>query len=115
MAGESFIRVPDSVDDPLALRRFLLALVEYLDVAFGNRGDNVADVNTAKQFLSTVTAAEVYLTKKDATQLYTKNPQQTSISQLGLTITNPPTQIEVQTISDKVDQVIAALTLAKII
>ena len=115
MAGESFIRVPDSVDDPLALRRFLLALVEYLDVAFGNRGDNIADINTAKQFLSTVNAAEVYLTKDDAAVLYTKNPKQTSISQLSLTITNPPTQAEVQLVSDKVDQVIAALTLANII
>jgi hypothetical protein len=106
MAGESFIRVPENIgDNPVALRRFLLALIEYLDIAFGNRGSNVADTFTAKQFLSTTEAAK----------LYTKNPQQTAISQLGITVSNPPTQAEMQEVVDKLDQVIVALTLSKII
>ena len=39
MADNSFIAVPpDATDNPIALRRFLLRLIEQLDVAFGNRG-----------------------------------------------------------------------------
>lgn len=38
MANESFIAVPANVEDPVILRRFLLRLVEQVDIAFGNRG-----------------------------------------------------------------------------
>jgi len=34
----TFMEVPPNVDDPLILRRFLLQLLENLDIAFGNRG-----------------------------------------------------------------------------
>lgn len=41
MAGNStFIQLPRDVTNPLELRRFLDKLVEQVDIAFGNRGDN---------------------------------------------------------------------------
>jgi hypothetical protein len=106
MAGESFIRVPADIgENPIALQRFLLALVEYLDIAFGNRGSNIADKNKVTPLL-TLAAADL---------LYTNNPKQDAIANLGLTISNPPTQAQVQAVANKVDQIITALTAAKII
>jgi len=36
-----------------------------------------------------------------------------AVSDLGQTISNPPTQIEVQDLSDKVDELLAAMRTAK--
>lgn len=38
MANESFVAVPANIEDPVVLRRFLMRLVEQVDIAFGNRG-----------------------------------------------------------------------------
>ena len=46
---------------------------------------------------------------------YTSNPKQPAIADLGLTISNPPTQAEVQAVSDKVDALLEALRNAEII
>ena len=43
MAGNNnstFIQLPRDVTNPLELRRFLDKMVEQLDIAFGNRGNN---------------------------------------------------------------------------
>ena len=41
MPDSSFIAVPgDIAENPIVLRRFLLTLIEQLDIAFGNRGTN---------------------------------------------------------------------------
>ena len=45
----------------------------------------------------------------------TANPTQKAITDLKQTITNPPTQEEVQAISAKVDAILAALRSANII
>jgi len=45
----------------------------------------------------------------------TSNPKQVAIASLSLTVTNPPTQAEVQAIADKVDTILAALRSANII
>jgi len=37
---ETFIQLPQDITDPSQLRMFLSRLVELLDIAFGNRGDN---------------------------------------------------------------------------
>jgi len=44
-----------------------------------------------------------------------KNVEQSAITSLGLTISNPPTQAQVQAISDKVDAILVALRGADII
>lgn len=38
MVGSTFIQVPHDVVDAISLKRFLVKLVEQLDIAFGNRG-----------------------------------------------------------------------------
>lgn len=45
----------------------------------------------------------------------TNNPTQTSITSLGLTISDPPTHSEVQAISNKVDTILLALRASNII
>jgi len=45
----------------------------------------------------------------------TNNPKQPAIAALAQTISDPPTQVEVQAISDKIDAILAALTNANII
>jgi hypothetical protein len=45
----------------------------------------------------------------------TNNPQQSAISNLNQTISDPPTQAEVQAISDKIDIILSALRNANII
>jgi len=40
MAGSTFIPVPTDITDATSLRRFLMKLVEQLDIAFGNRGNS---------------------------------------------------------------------------
>jgi len=45
----------------------------------------------------------------------TNNPKQPAIAALNQTISDPPTQAEVQAISDKVDSILTALTNANII
>lgn len=45
----------------------------------------------------------------------TNNPRQADIANLGLTISNPPTQAQVQAVADKVDSILAALRNANIL
>lgn len=45
----------------------------------------------------------------------TNNPMQADIANLGLTISNPPTQAQVQAVADKVDSILVALRNANII
>ena len=79
MAGNSFIVVPPNVaEDPLAMRRFLLALIERLDIAFGNRGSDPFATTSALtgvdgklvRYLTTTLAASTYLAIADATTGY---------------------------------------------
>jgi len=50
MNRDTFIQIPQNVTDEHQLRQFLSTLVEKLDIAFGNRGDNAfasdKDVNS---------------------------------------------------------------------
>jgi len=48
-------------------------------------------------------------------EILTANPIQTAIADLGQTISETPTQAEIQAISNKVDSILAALRRAKII
>lgn len=48
-------------------------------------------------------------------EILTANPIQTGIANLDQTISAPPTQAEVQAISNTVDSILAALRKAKII
>lgn len=45
----------------------------------------------------------------------TNNPRQADIANLGLTISNPPTQAQVQAVADKVDSILVALRNANIL
>jgi len=89
MAGNTFIAVPNNVEDPMALKRFLEAMIARLDSVLGFRGDS--DLRL------------------------TANPEQDAIGLLDQTISATPTQAEVQAISDKLDALLAALVEANII
>ncbi len=56
--NETLISVPATVEDPLALRKFLLRLVEKLDIVLGYRGQDPYitknDLETPENFLSTL-------------------------------------------------------------
>jgi len=97
--GSTFIQVPQDVENPQQLRRFLSQLIQQIDVAFSNTGylDNG------------------FVAKKDLPSLATDNPKQDFIDSLDQTISDPPTQEEVQAISDKVDEILVALRKSKII
>lgn len=45
----------------------------------------------------------------------TNNPRQANIANLGLTISNPPTQAQVQAVADKIDNILVALRNANIL
>ena len=45
----------------------------------------------------------------------TNNPKQADIANLGLTISDPPTQAQVQAVANKVDSILVALRNANII
>lgn len=55
------------------------------------------------------------IAKKYVDDNFTNNPKQAAIANLGLTISNPPTQAQVQAVSNKVDAILAALRSANII
>ena len=181
MAGNksTFIQLPQDVSEPLQLRRFLDKLVQQLDVAFGNRGDNsfvtndgfLRRVNTIQELIAALQEEAKTYSKTDGSRPYTNkvsydsdktfvsgsnelvsvkytedtyepkfdkltafnkdfgttsgtvteggtttnNPEQSAISDLNQTISDPPTQAEVQAISDKVDDILSALRNANII
>lgn len=199
MAG-SFIQLPSNVDDSIQLRRFLDKLVQQLDIAFGNRGDDafvtqnsfISGVNSIQELVNAINKELLTYSKLDGSRDYTgkvsydstksftsgsneivdvayvegysepiftkntafnkdfgttsgtvkegftentafnknfgttsgtvteggtttNNPKQASISPLNQTISNPPTQTEVQAISDKVDAILTALQSSNII
>lgn len=173
MGGNTFIQVPNNIDNSITLKRFLSKLVLELDVAFGNRGNNSfttnaslssvlttldkqiksieaegltyikldgsreltgiqsydtafvftnanelitksyvdAEVQIAKDYID----SEVVLLKNYVDTNFTNNPIQLAIANLALTISNPPTQAQVQDISSKVDSILAALRSSNII
>lgn len=179
MAGSSFIQLPSNVDDSIQLRRFLDKLVQQLDIAFGNRGDNafvtqdgfIKSSNSIQELINAINKELLAYSKLDGSRDYTNkvsynssksftsgsneivdvsyvesysepkfskntafnkdfgttsgtvteggtttnNPIQPSISSLNQTISNPPTQSEVQSISDKVDTILTALQSSNII
>lgn len=63
----------------------------------------------------TFTSDTDIIAKKYVDDNFTNNPKQAAIANLGLTISNPPTQAEVQAVSNKVDAILAALRSANII
>lgn len=137
----TFIQLPADVSNPMELRRFLDKLIQQLDTAFGNRGNNA--FVSGQNFLSGVTTLQELITRlqteitkyepkfekhtafnKDFGTIAgtvteggttTNNPKQDAISDLNQTISDPPTQAEVQAISDKVDEILNALRNANII
>lgn len=184
MGGNTFIQVPNNIDNSITLKRFLSKLVLELDVAFGNRGNNSFTTNAslssvlttldkqiksieaegltyikldgsreltgiqsydtafvftnanelitksyvddevqiAKDYTDTevqiakdYTDSEVVLLKNYVDTNFTNNPIQLAIANLALTISNPPTQAQVQDISNKVDSILAALRSSNII
>lgn len=58
MANNTFIQVPNDVQDPIALHRFLAKLVEQLDVAFGERAESPFLTGEALQGVETLLAEE---------------------------------------------------------
>lgn len=56
MANETLAQVPSDVSDPVALKRFLLSLVERLDIVLGYRGDSSYASDTTVKDLSTTVA-----------------------------------------------------------
>ena len=173
MVGNTFIQVPNNIENSLTLKRFLSKLVLELDVAFGNRGNNSFTTNSSLSSVLTTldtkiksieedgltyskldgsreltgiqtyessfvftnanelitklyvddevqiakdyTDSEVLLLKDYVDTNFTNNPIQVAISDLALTISNPPTQEQVQAISNKVDSILAALRSSNII
>lgn len=179
MAGSSFIQLPSNVDDSIQLRRFLDKLVQQLDIAFGNRGDDsfvtqtnyISGVSSIQELINAINKELLDYSKLDGSRNYTgkvsydstksfisgsneivdvnyvenysepkfdkntafnkdfgtisgtvteggtttNNPKQASISTLNQTISNPPTQSEVQAISDKVDTILSTLQASNII
>lgn len=57
-------------------------------------------------------AGEIFVT--ELVRIVNKK-QTTAITDLNQTITNPPTQAEVQAISDKIDEILAALRVAGLV
>jgi len=184
MGGNTFIQVPNNIDNSITLKRFLSKLVLELDVAFGNRGNNSFTTNSSlSSILSTLdkqiksidaegltyikldgsreltgiqsydttfvftnanelitksyvdtevqevkdyieseivlakdyTDSELVLLKNYVDTNFTNNPIQLAITDLALTISSPPTQAQVQSISNKVDSILAALRSSNII
>lgn len=184
MGGNTFIQVPNNIENSLTLKRFLSKLVLELDVAFGNRGNNSFTTNSSLSSVLTTLDTKIKIIEEDGltyskldgsreltgiqtyessfvftnaneliTKLYvddevqiakdytdsevqiakdytdsevlllkdyvdtnfTNNPIQVAISDLALTISNPPTQEQVQAISNKVDSILAALRSSNII
>ena len=173
MGGNTFIQVPNNIENSLTLKRFLSKLVLELDVAFGNRGNNSFTTNSSLSSVLTTlntkinsieedgltyskldgsreltgiqtyessfvftnanelitklyvddevqiakdyTDSEVLVLKDYVDTNFTNNPIQVAISDLALTISNPPTQAQVQAISNKVDSILAALRSSNII
>jgi hypothetical protein len=60
MANESIIQVPPNVGEPIVLQRFLLRLVEELDILLGKRGASTNDEYVAQKEL--VTSAKTITT-----------------------------------------------------
>ena len=54
MANETFLQIPNDVDDPVVLRRVLTAMVETIDEMKGNRGDD--KLASESQLISTATS-----------------------------------------------------------
>lgn len=75
MAGK-FIQVPQNLQDPIQLRRFLSSLVTSIDDLSKSKG---------------------------------------AVTNLNQTITDPPTQVEVQALSNKLDELLGALRSADIL
>ena len=173
MVGNTFIQVPNNIENSLTLKRFLSKLVLELDVAFGNRGNNSFTTNSSLSSVLTTldtkiksieedgltyskldgsreltgiqtyessfvftnsnelitklyvddevqiakdyTDSEVLLLKDYVDTNFTNNTIQVAISDLALTISNPPTQAQVQAISNKVDSILVALRSSNII
>lgn len=186
MAQATFIQIPNNLQDPVVLRRFLEKLVLQVDIAFGNRGTEAfaeaaavaaatissTDVQNQidsslvsyikKNGTSIITDTLVYddattvlvvddediphkkyvddnfisstnnttkLTYDDATLITIDtdediphkkyvdelHPKQPLINELNQTISTTYSQTEVQDISDKLDEVLAALKSANIV
>lgn len=74
MSNESLVQVPPNVADPLVLQRFLLRLVERLDIVLGNRGTGTEEQYVAqKELLSLTTSLTEQLTEaSDALSIATE-------------------------------------------
>lgn len=68
MPNSTFIQVPSDLSDPIVLRRFLLVLIQQLDIAFGNRGDTAttssltelqATINTINTVISGLLSSSI--------------------------------------------------------
>lgn len=89
MANESLIQVPSNVEEPLVLQRFLLRLVEELDILLGKRGASTDNQYVAqKELIAAGTAlAEVIATAEgnlaEATALLEQVLENVSLSLQG--------------------------------
>ena len=126
--NQTLIAIPINLEEPLALRQFLIKLVEKIDVVFGYRGGD-SFVSTSQLLNSTEalassdlginstltqlllaleTAILAVITELDE-ELSTKIDNlksPTTVNNLSWskpTVTNPPTQAEVQLIADQAD------------
>lgn len=133
MAGSTTIQIPSNIGDATVLKRFLLELVNYIDIATGiKEGDSTITqsyvtstlipyvdnsfIGYATESWVTTTALSGYATQSwVTTQAYTSNPEQLAITDLNQTISANYVQSEVQAVSDKVDDILVALRNANII
>ena len=146
MADSSFIAVPpDATENPVALRRFLLRLIEQLDIAFGNRGSgafNTSSDAAIVQLLAVETANKRYvhvdgsvdvtgilsyntdktflndedlIAKKYADDNFTDNPAGTDPGDLALVASAAYVQAELQAVADKGDAILAELRTSNLL
>ena len=67
MANESLISVPPDVNDPVVLRRFLIRLIEQLDIVIGNRQGTNALIVSQQQLLADIADLQQQLDTAAAT------------------------------------------------
>lgn len=84
MANQSLASVPPNVDQPLVLRRFLLRLVEQLDVLLGNRGNAASTSYVSQAELSAATGGTANSVVDLAEQI---SELSTSLTTLSATLT----------------------------
>ena len=117
MSNQTLIAIPITLEEPQALRQFLVKLVEKIDVVFGYRGGDSfvsssqllssAEVLANSDLTTTSTLTQLLLALETALLAEINALKSTTVvddlSWSKPTVTDPPTQAEVQLIADQAD------------